>query len=112
MEAIVVMITAGSAEEAERVGGALLEARLVACVNALADVRSDYWWQGRREQAREVLLVAKTRRSLFPQVLEVVRAHHSYEVFEAVALPIVEGNPDYLKWIEESTREADVTDLG
>ena len=106
MEAIVVFITAGSEAEADRIAGALLEARLVACVNRIAGVRSDYWWQGERERADELLLVAKTRRELWGRLLEVVRAHHSYEVFEAIAMPVVESNPDYLRWIEESTAEA------
>jgi periplasmic divalent cation tolerance protein len=104
MEAIVVLITASSEDEAGRIGTALLEARLVACVNRVANVRSDFWWQGTRDTAEEVLLIAKTRRELWNQVLETVRRHHSYEVFEAIALPILEGNPDYLRWIHETTQ--------
>ena len=100
------MITTGSEAEAEAVGGALLDARLVACVNLVPGVRSDYWWKGKRESAAECLLVAKTRRSLFPRLLEAVRKVHSYEVFEAVALPVVESNPDYAAWILESTAAA------
>lgn len=96
-------ITVGSAEEAARVSDALLRDRLVACVNRVSEIHSDYWWQGRREQAGEVLLLAKTRRELWDRVLAAVRATHSYEVFEAIAVPILEGNPDYLKWIEETT---------
>jgi periplasmic divalent cation tolerance protein len=103
MEAVVIFITTGSQEEAERISAALLDARLVACVNQVCDVRSDYWWKGSREDANEVLLLAKTRRELWPQVLDTVRAAHSYEVFEAIAVPIIEGNPDYLRWIEETT---------
>lgn len=106
MEAIVVLITAGSDEEAARIGSALLEARLVACVNRVSNIRSDFWWQGVPDSAEEVLLIAKSRRELWPQLLETVRAHHSYEVFEAIALPILEGNPDYLRWIQESTRRS------
>ena len=105
MEALLVFITAGSLQEAERISGALLDARLVACVNRVPGVASEFWWKGRRDRAEEVLLLAKTRRGLWPRVLETVRAHHSYEVFEAIAVPIVEGNPDYLRWIEESTAE-------
>ncbi len=105
MEAILVFVTAGSEEEAERVSGALLDERLVACVNQVPGVRSAFWWQGERDSATEVLLLAKTRRELWPQVLETIRRHHSYEVFEAIAVPLVEGNPDYLRWIWESTRE-------
>jgi periplasmic divalent cation tolerance protein len=104
MEAIIVLITAGSEEEAARIGSALLEARMVACVNRVSGVRSDFWWHGVTESAEEVLLMAKTRRDLWPQVLETVRRLHSYEVFEAIALPVIEGNPDYLQWIQESTQ--------
>jgi periplasmic divalent cation tolerance protein len=103
MDAILVFITVGSEDEARRVTDALLERRLVACVNRVPGVASEFWWQGARDTAAELLLLAKTRRELWPEVLETVRAHHSYEVFEAVAVPIVEGNPDYLRWIAEST---------
>jgi periplasmic divalent cation tolerance protein len=103
-EAIVVIIATGSPEEAERVVQVLLEAKLAACVNLVSGVTSMYWWQGRIEQAEEVLLLAKTRRSLFARLVETVRAVHSYEVFEAVALPIDAGSPEYLRWVDESTR--------
>jgi periplasmic divalent cation tolerance protein len=106
LEALLVFITAGSQDEADRIAAALLDARLVACVNQVADLRSDYWWQGAREHAEEILLLAKTRRELWPQVLDTVRATHSYEVFEALAVPIIECNPSYLQWIAESTTPA------
>ena len=105
MEAVLVFITAGSEDEAGRIGAALLDARLVACVNHVRGVDSHYWWQGQREQAGEVLLLAKTRRELWSRVLEAVRAVHSYEVFEAIAVPILESNPDYLRWIHETTAQ-------
>jgi periplasmic divalent cation tolerance protein len=103
MEAILVFITAGDEQEAARISDALLDARLVACVNRSAGLESQFWWKGERDSAREVLLLAKTRRELWPRVLEVVRSQHSYEVFEAIAVPIVEGSPEYLQWIEETT---------
>jgi periplasmic divalent cation tolerance protein len=106
MEAILVFITSGTAEEADRIATALLESRLVACVNIVRGVDSRFWWQGSLDRAEELLLVAKTRRELWPKVLETVRMHHSYEVFEAIALPIIESNPDYLDWIRESTAAA------
>src|SRR5947207_129686 len=102
-EAMVVMITTGSLEEGERVAQTLLEARLAACVNLLPGVTSLYWWEGQIDRAKEVLLLVKTRRSLFPRVVETVRSVHSYEVFEAVSLPIEAGSAEYLRWIEEST---------
>jgi len=103
LEAILVFITAGSAEEADRITEALLERRLAACVNRVPGLLSDYWWQGVREHAEEVLLLVKTRRELWGDLLDCVRAHHSYQVFEAIAVPIVEGNPDYVRWIHDMT---------
>ena len=106
-QSVVVLITAGSREEAERVASALLEPRLAACVNLLPGVTSLFWWEGKIDRAEEVLLLVKTRRSLLPPLLECVRAVHSYEVFEAVALPILAGSPEYLRWLEETTAAGD-----
>jgi len=105
-EAIVVLITCGSGDEASTVAGALLERRLVACVNRVTGVQSEFWWKGARDRAEEVLLIAKTHRELWPRVLACVWEHHTYQVFEAIALPIIEGNPDYLEWIRETTIDA------
>ncbi len=104
VEAILIYITAGSAAEADRLAEALLSDRLAACVNQVPGVKSAYWWRGEREASEEVLLLVKSRRELWPEVLAALRARHSYEVFEAIAVPIVEGNPEYLAWIAESTR--------
>ena len=57
--------------------------------------------------AVECLLLAKTRRELWPELLRIVREQHSYEVFEAIAVPIIEGSPEYLSWIAESTQSQD-----
>lgn len=107
MEAILVYITAGDEQEADRITRALLDARLVACVSRVDAVSSTFWWGGKLDAARESLLLAKTRRELWPQVLETIRANHSYEVFEAIAVPIIEGNPDYLRWIDETTSKSE-----
>jgi len=105
VDAILVFITAGDAPEADRIADALLASRLVACVSQVNGLESQFWWQGKRDRATEVLLMAKTRRELWPRVLESIRSHHSYEVFEAIAIPIVEGNPDYLQWVDATTRD-------
>jgi periplasmic divalent cation tolerance protein len=104
VDAIVIFITAGSDDEAERIAGALLDQRLVACANRVSGVQSDFWWKGQRDRAEETLLILKSRRELWPQILSTVRAVHSYEVFEAIAVPIAEGSPEYLRWIEETTQ--------
>jgi periplasmic divalent cation tolerance protein len=105
VEAVLVFLTAGSEEEEARLSEALLDQRLVACVNRVSPLHSEYWWKGARENAEEVLLLAKTRRELWPRVLEAIRAVHSYEVFAAIAVPILESNPDYLRWIYDSTSD-------
>ena len=100
MDLIFVYMTAGSRDEAERIGRALVEERLAACVNIVPGMRSIYRWQGAVESADETILVAKTRAGLFDRLNARVRELHSYEVPCVVGLPIGRGNPDYLDWLE------------
>jgi periplasmic divalent cation tolerance protein len=102
-ECIVVYVTAGSMEEGERLARALVEERLAACVNRIAPVHSVYRWQGKLEQSEEQLLIIKTQRRLFAALEKRVRELHSYAVPEIVALPIIEGSHDYLRWVAEQT---------
>jgi periplasmic divalent cation tolerance protein len=97
---IVVFSTCGSQEEAEQLARRLLEARLAACVNVITQVRSFYWWQGKIEDSGEWLLVIKTSRSLFDQLRTVLEGAHSYELPEVLALPILDGSPNYLEWMD------------
>lgn len=101
---VAVLITASSPEEGGKLAEALVEEKLVACVNRVEGVSSVYWWEGKVERSTEVLLIAKTRGDLAEKVVARVKALHSYTVPEVVALPVVAGNPDYLRWIDESTR--------
>lgn len=103
-EWLVVLVTASSAAEAEKIASALLEKRKAACVNVVPGVSSRYWWQGKLEAATEALLIVKTRAALLDDVVVLVRQLHSYTVPEVIALPIVGGNPDYLKWLTNETR--------
>ncbi len=96
---IVVLSTCGSAAEAERLARRLVEARAAACVNIVAPVRSIYRWKGVIEQAEEWLLVVKTSRAKFDRVRAELEAAHSYELPEVLALPVVEGSPNYLAWL-------------
>jgi periplasmic divalent cation tolerance protein len=99
---IVVLITAGSGEEAQRIAKLLVEAKKAACVNILPGVDSLFRWQGKIDSARESLLLVKTRASLFPEIVNLVKDIHSYEVPEIIALPIIAGNEDYLRWLDSS----------
>lgn len=100
---IVVMVTAPAAEAAG-LAKALVEERLVACVNIVPGLRSFYWWQGRVEDEPEVLCMMKTQSHLFERLRDRVRELHSYEVEEIIALPVLAGNPPYLDWIKKNTR--------
>ena len=101
----VVLVTSATREEAEKIARLLLDRRKVACVNIVPGVQSLFWWQGKLDSAQEILLIAKTRTSLVPQVVDLVRSAHSYTVPEIIALPIVAGNQDYLEWIDQETDE-------
>ena len=98
----VVLITASGRKEAEKISKSLVSGRLAACVNVVPGIRSRYWWKGKIETARESLLIVKTRKSAVAGLIRKVRAIHSYAVPEIIALPVLEGNADYLKWIQDS----------
>jgi len=98
---IVVMSTCGSPEEAQKLARALIEGRLAACVNIVANTRSVYRWRGAVEEADEQLLIIKTRRDLLPAVRAEIERLHSYEVPEILALSVVEGSAAYLEWLEQ-----------
>jgi periplasmic divalent cation tolerance protein len=102
----VILVTVSSPEEGDRIADALVGERLAACVNRLDGVTSVYRWKGAVERATESLLVIKTRRDLVDVLAARVRALHSYSVPEVVALPIVAGSPDYLRWISAETGPA------
>jgi len=102
MKYIVVFVTASSLSEAKKISDNLLSRKLVACVNIVPKVRSNFIWKGNIDKANEVLLIAKTKFSKFNELKKQVKKNHSYEVPEIIALPIIAGNKEYLKWIDES----------
>lgn len=103
-EPFVVFVTAGSAEEAERIARALVEDKLAACVNLLAPIQSIYRWEGKVEQSEEVLLVVKTTSEAFEKLRARVIELHGYECPEVVGWSIQRGHGRYLRWIDESVR--------
>lgn len=102
-EEIVVYITAPGEEEAARIAQSLVESRLAACINIVKNIRSIYAWQGNIEDDTEILMIVKSRAGLFNLLEAKVKQLHSYDVPEIIALPIVTGSEDYLKWLNEST---------
>jgi periplasmic divalent cation tolerance protein len=104
-QAIVVLVTAASRQEAARIGRALVKAELAACVNLLPGIRSIFRWEGEVSEEREVLLIVKSRSDLFDRLTAEVKRLHSYTVPEVIAVPIAHGAADYLAWIYKSTRK-------
>ena len=98
-EAIVVLMTAGNKDEASRIAELLVDTRLAACVQILPEIESVYRWQGKVQREREVLLLAKTTQMRFGELEKRVRAMHSYETPEIIALPITAASAPYLKWL-------------
>jgi periplasmic divalent cation tolerance protein len=103
IDACLCYVSLGPREDALTISRVLVEERLAAAVNVQYGVLSVYRWQGAVEEAPEVLLIAKTRTALVPQLTARVLALHSYQCPAVVAVPICGGNPDYLAWIEEQT---------
>jgi len=111
-EAIVVLLTTANGEEADRLAEMLVSSQLAACVQIIPGMESVYRWRGNIERQAEVLLIAKTTRSKFEQLERQVRASHSYETPEIVALPVIAGSAAYLEWLHSSLdarSEADAT---
>jgi periplasmic divalent cation tolerance protein len=101
----IVLTTAGSEEEAQKIARHLVEHHLAACVNILPQIASIYRWQGKVEEAREWLLIVKTTAAAFGQVRQAIAELHSYDLPECICLKIDEGSPSYLEWIAASVSE-------
>lgn len=100
----IVLTTAGSREEAQRIARALVERQLAACVNLLGPIDSIYRWKGQVEEAQEWLLLIKTTAAGFAAVRDAIRELHSYELPECIAIDITDGSPDYLRWLGEQVK--------
>lgn len=105
-EVIVVITNTPDAETAAHLSQAVLQARTAACVNRLAPVESEYWWQGKLERAQEWPLLIKTTRARYAALEAVIRQHHPYDVPEIIAWPVVTGYSPYLEWLRSEADSA------
>lgn len=101
---IIVLTTCENSQDAQTIAETLVEKRLAACVNILPGLKSVYRWQGKVENAGELLLLIKTRRGLFEQLSAELARIHPYEVPEVIALPLIDGAPAYLGWLEKELK--------
>jgi periplasmic divalent cation tolerance protein len=98
----IVMVTAPDLKTARKIARAVLAARLAACVNLLPGIESHYWWEGKLETGKEVLMLLKTRTARLAALEKFVLANHPYDTPEFVVLDSNQGNKRYLRWIMES----------
>lgn len=103
MAVMFVYVTAGDAAEALRIGRAVVEERLAACANVIDGMRAVYWWQGLVQEGGEAVLILKTADDRLDALIERVRELHSYDCPCIEALPVVEGNRDFLEWVVRET---------
>lgn len=96
---VVVLVTAASEKEAAEITNVLLQMKKAACINVIPGVKSRFWWNGKIDNADEALLIIKTKTSVLPELIDLIKEVHSYTVPEIIALPIIAGNGDYLEWI-------------
>lgn len=101
---VIILITAKDNKEADKIAKLLIKNKLAACVNIASGLKSIYLWKGKVEQAKETLLIVKSRKDKFDKIVKLVKSAHSYEVPEIIAVPIACGFKPYLRWIDESVR--------
>ena len=96
-----IYMTAGSREEAGKIGKALVVSRLAACVNIIDNMNSIYMWQGKVQEDVEIIMIAKTTADRVPALVEKVKSLHSYECPCIVSIPVSGGNQDFIDWIAD-----------
>lgn len=105
MDVVFVYVTAADGAEVERIARTVVEERLAACANLLGAVKSLYWWEGELCEGEEVAVVLKTSEARKEALIDRVKQLHSYDCPCIVCLPVSDGNPEFLKWIDAETQK-------
>jgi periplasmic divalent cation tolerance protein len=105
-DAIQMITTTGTKEDAAKIARALLEERLAACIQVVGPITSSYWWNDEIEEAEEWLCLIKSTADRFERLEQAIKAAHPYDVPEILATPVVAGSADYLAWLREELRSA------
>jgi periplasmic divalent cation tolerance protein len=100
-----IYMTAGSKAEAQKIGKALVESRLAACVNIWDNMQSIYRWEEKLQEDSEVVIIAKTTDTRVPQLIDKVKSLHSYDCPCIISLPVSGGYPPFLDWIQSEVSE-------
>ena len=100
-KAVLILVTTGARDDAERLGEALVVEHLAGCCSVVPTVHSIYYWDGRLQREHEALLLVKTLESRAEAVQEFVRSRHEYELPEILQVPIEGGSSSYMTWLEK-----------
>ena len=102
-QVLVILVTAANQEEAVRIGKGVVNAKLAACANIITGIQSIYSWKGKVVKAREVLLILKSTKPRYGALEKAIKAMHTYETPEIIALPVKEGLDRYIGWVRSET---------
>lgn len=103
-EYIQIMTTVAQKEDAKALAEAVLESRLGACVQIVGPITSMYWWEDDIDKSSEYLCIIKSRQDKYHKLEQAIRAVHSYDVPEILAVPVIAGGKDYLKWLDNELK--------
>ncbi|ACX51214.1 CutA1 divalent ion tolerance protein [Ammonifex degensii KC4] len=101
-ELVWVYVTCADEDEARRLARELVEERLAACANVIPGLFSTYWWEGKREEAREAALILKSTAARVEKLMAEIRARHSYSTPAILVLPVLAANPEFARWVKET----------
>ena len=102
---VMIFCTVPDESRAKKISQSLLEEKLAVCCTIIPDLNSIYHWENKIQNDKELLLIIKSRQELFPELEQRIKGLHPYSVPEIIAIPIVNGNPDYLKWMDENVKK-------
>ncbi len=106
MESIRVVYISIPRDEAEKMAHALVEQRMAACINIVPRIHSIFWWDDAVQTDEESLLIVKTTKGKFPELMAYVVENHPYELPEVIALPLIAAFPEYVEWVKEETSKS------
>jgi len=102
-QVLVILVTVVNQQDAIRIGEAMVNARLAACANIVSRVQSIYRWKGKVVKAKEALLILKSTKSRYRALEKAIKAIHTYEIPEIIALPVKDGHDRYIGWVRSET---------
>ncbi|MGO0123442.1 divalent-cation tolerance protein CutA [Desulfothermobacter acidiphilus] len=100
-ELVWVYVTCGDEDEARKLARDLVGERLAACANVIPQLFSTYWWEGKREEAREAALILKSTAARVDKLVAAIRARHSYSTPAILVLPVLAADPGFARWVKE-----------